>query len=308
MTKWIIISSIIGALLLFAILVIIYFYRMAFVKNKGSNFERIAPEFAEFKKYYAQIEDASKLLDEAAKEEAYIKSFDGLKLHATIIDGNFDKTVVLFHGYRSVAKFDFACLIPFYKSIGMNIVLVDHRSHGESEGRLITYGVKERYDARDWIKYTKCKFPNTKIFMHGVSMGAATALMSSDMVEGVNGIIADCGFTSPKAIIQRVARENMHLPTWLVSPVGLWARIFGRFNYAYSTKEALAKTTIPILFIHGAKDDFVPPLMTDENYEACASKKQKVIVDNATHALSYLTDSECVENAIRNFILENEEG
>ncbi len=282
---------------------------MAFVRGKNSDLTSIVPKNEEYAGYFRKINDGVQWFEGQPKRDVYIQSYDGLRLHAVVLAlcDNPDKTIILFHGYRSIAKKDFSCAISFYASLNMNIILVDQRAHGLSEGRIISYGVKERYDARDWVEFAKKEFPNTKIYMSGLSMGAATVMMASDIVEGVSGIVADCGFTSPKEIIQRVASEDMHLPKWLVAPVGLMARIFGGFDYSYSTKQSLAKTNVPILFIHGGNDNFVPCYMTEENFEACISRKKKIIVESASHGFSFLVDPDAVSEALKSFILENEE-
>lgn len=304
---WIPIVS--GAILLIVIFFLIYFYRIAFVKGRVSDITAITPKSEKYLGYIDQMNDSMKWFDEQPKKDVYITSYDGLKLHASVLTfcENADKTIILFHGYRSTGKRDYACAIAMYSSFNMNIIVVDQRAHGKSEGKIISFGVKERYDARDWVEFAKKEFPNTKIYMSGISMGSATVMMASDIVDGVSGIVADCGFTSPKEIIQRVAKEDMHLPKWFAAPIGLMARIFAGFDYSYSAKTSLAKTNVPVLFIHGGKDSFVPCYMTEENFEACASKKKKVIVEEAVHGFSYLVEPERVTEALRTFILGSEE-
>ena len=303
------IPIVVGAVLFIIIFALVFFYRMAFVRGKSSDITAVAPKTEEYIGYFKKINDGVEWFDTQPKRDVYITSYDGLKLHATVLTlcENADKTILLFHGYRSIAKNDFSCAISMYSSFNMNIILIDQRAHGLSEGKVISYGVKERFDARDWVEFAKKEFPGTKIYMSGISMGAATVMMSSDIVDGVSGIVADCGFTSPKEIIQRVAKEDMHLPKWFAVPVGLMARIFGGFDYSYSSKTSLAKTNVPILFIHGGKDAFVPCYMTDENFEVCASKKKKVVVPEAAHGFSYLVDPDTVTDALKRFILGNED-
>ena len=137
-------------------------------------------------------------------------------------------------------------------------------------------------------------------------MGSSTVMMASNMLDGVSGIVADCGFTSPKEIIQLVAKKHFGLPKWFCAPVGLLAKIFGKFDYSYSAKDSLAHAKAPILFIHGEGDDFVPCYMTEENFEACTSPKQKVIVKDAPHGFSFLFEPETVKNALENLILKEE--
>ncbi len=301
---WIPISII--ALLFIIVLVIIYFFNMAFVRGKITNILERKPHNSEFEGYYDEIRKGIEWFDKADKESVYITSHDGLKLHAYLIRcENADKTIILVHGYRSIAQNDFSCAMKYYYSLGMNIILIDQRSHGKSEGRLITFGIKESQDVKAWIDFAKNEFSGTKIFLSGLSMGSTTVLMASSFVDGVSGIIADCGFTSPKEIIALVAKNRFKLPKWFCAPVGLFAKIFGGFDYSYSAEQALSKTNIPILFIHGDEDDFVPSYMTEQNFDACVSKKKKIIVKNATHGFSFLVEPDTVKGALESFILNN---
>ena len=298
-----------GAIVILLFAVIYYFFRIAFVRTKDRPYLDEKPKSKEHEHFYNLIDEGSEWYESAPKEDVYIESYDGLRLHGEIIRASEEtnRTIILFHGYRSIAKKDFSCAIPYYHSLGLNIILIDQRAHGKSEGKLITYGVKERYDACSWVELAKEKFPGSKIYLSGISMGSSTVMMASDILKGVSGIVADCGFTSPKEIIQLVAKKEYKLPKWCCAPVGLFARIFGGFDYSYSAERSLAKTNIPILFIHGKADDFVPCYMTDKNFEACASDKRKIIVENATHGFSFLFAPKEVKDGIERFILKNEE-
>lgn len=296
------------AFLIIAFLVILYFFKMAFVRGKSTNILEQMPKTKEFEGYLNEIREGVAWFERMPKNDVYIQSHDGLKLHAYIIkyDGA-NKTILLFHGYRSSAQRDFSCAMEYYYSLGMNIILVDQRAHGASEGRIIAYGVKERFDAKAWVEYAKAEFPGTKIFLSGISMGSSTIMMASDILDGVSGIVADCGFTSPKEVIELVAKTQYRLPRWFCAPVGFFARIFGGFDYSYSSENSLSKTRIPILFIHGSADNFVPCYMTEKNYNICVSKKKKVIVEGAPHGFSFLVDKQTVKTALENFILNDGE-
>ena len=282
-----------------------YYFRLAFARKK--------PKFGSFSfagsndpEHKRKIEEGLKWFEGQEKEHIFIRSFDGLKLHSVYIKNmnEVNKLMIMFHGYRSSYK-DFACAFEYYSSLGFDMIVVDQRSHGQSEGHLISYGVKEKHDVVSWVEYAKRRFGvNTKIFVDGISMGASTVMMASDIVTGVSGIIADCGYTSPKEIIISVAK-TMHVPKLFVYPVGLMARIFGGFNYSYSTCNSLQKTNIPIILVHGLSDDFVPFYMTEQNYNVCSSKKTMILVENATHGYSFLVDEKKVKEALEKFISEN---
>ena len=281
-----------------------YYFRLAFArkKPKSSGFSFSGSNDPEHKR---RIAEGIKWFDSKEKEDIYIKSYDDLKLHSVYIKSDLspEKLIIMFHGYRSSFK-DFACAFEYYNSLGFGMMVVDQRSHGLSEGKLISYGVKERYDVVSWVEYAKERFGNdVDIYLDGISMGASTVMMASDIVTGVKGIIADCGYTSPKEIIIEVAK-SMHVPKLFVHPVGILARIFGGFDYSYSTKTSLAKTNIPVIFVHGLADDFVPSYMTEQNYAACSSNKTIVLVENATHGYSFLVDEKGVKRALECFIAE----
>jgi alpha/beta superfamily hydrolase len=189
---------------------------------------------------------------------------------------------------------------------GMNILVPDQRAHGQSEGKYITFGVKESEDMLDWLSYHNANFGDIPIFFHGMSMGASTVLYLADaeLPSNVRGIIADCGFTSPKDIIKRVYKELIHLPAGpAIWAADLFARIFAGFSLAQKdTRKSLQNCKVPILMIHGMLDDFVPRTMTDQGYAACQGEKQLLLVAEATHGVSFLKDPVGYTSAIFYFL------
>lgn len=214
--------------------------------------------------------------------------------------------IILFHGYRSVAESDFGCAMDYYYSQGYELILVDQRAHGKTTGAWIGFGVLERYDCLAWIRYLNDEFGAIPTFLSGISMGCTTVLMALgfSLPANVKGVIADCGFTSPKEIVSHVMKRKMHLPVKLLLPgISLFSKIYaGYFLGEYSTLDALKDNQVPVLFIHGKDDHFVPPEMTLKNYEACSAEKQLVFVEGAGHGTSYLQDRPGVEKAIGDFL------
>ena len=241
-------------------------------------------------------------------EEAEVQSDDGYLLHGLLVPHIAPRaTVILFHGWRSSWEMDFLCVLPFLHAQGLQLLLVDERAQGDSEGRWITYGVRERLDVPVWVDYVANRFGREHpIFLQGISMGATVVLMASSNHFGANvrGIVADCGFTSPYEIISSVWRNRTPFPSrfamWLLDK---YTRLFADFGLReYSTTEALAKTEYPVLFIHGTADRFVPSYMTRQSYEACRSAKRLILVDGATHGMSYLVDRPRIEAAYLAFL------
>lgn len=263
----------------------------------------------------AQRKAVRALVDKALTlpyEDVYIKSFDGLRLHARYYETSPDAPVhIMFHGYRSAALRDFCGGLQEALAAGRNALLVDERAHGESEGHCLSLGVLERRDCIDWINYVRARFgADRAVTLFGVSMGAATVLMSAalGLPDNVTGIIADCGYSSPEAVIRRVCRDN-RLPEGLMFHwLRFGGRLFGHFDLkSASAAGAMRVCRTPVLFIHGEADDFVPCDMSRENYAACAADKMLLTVPNAKHAMSYVVDRRSYMAAVDRF-LEKTEG
>lgn len=245
--------------------------------------------------------------------EAEITSYDGIKLHAQIFEKeNAIGTLILMHGYRSIAINDFTLVIPYYHDLGYNIIMPDQRACGKSEGKFITLGVKERYDCKAWAEFAAKEFGNDlPIFLDGISMGATTVMMAAglDLPQNIAGIIADCGFTSPYEVVLSVLKAT-HIPAipniWFAE---LFARIFAKFSFKEaSTIDAMKNCQYPIYFIHGKKDDFVPYEMSERNFAACTSQKKEFFsVDEAGHGMCYLSKREELRAALKQFLTECQE-
>ena len=239
-------------------------------------------------------------------ESVSIHSFDGLTLTGKYYEYAPGAPMeLMFHGYRGSAERDLCGGVQRCFALGRNVLLVDQRTSGQSDGHVITFGIHEHKDCLAWTKFCVEKFgPDVTIILTGISMGAATVLMAAGhpLPPQVAGVLADCGYTSPRAIIEKTIRE-MHLPVKAAYPfVKLAASLFGRFNLeAYSPLEAMETCTVPILFAHGEDDDFVPCEMSRINHAACKSPKGLITVPGAGHGLCYLVDQQAYIRAVREF-------
>lgn len=247
-------------------------------------------------------------LEGKAREEVSITSADGLRLKGLFVPNPEAKgTLLLFHGWRSTWKTDFIISMPYYFSLGLNLLAVDQRSQNGSEGKYITYGVRERDDLALWVDWAARRLGKEHpLFLGGLSMGASTVLMAADLPfeANVRGIIADCGFTSPYDIIRSVAARGADRPMKLpMALLDIFTRRIAGFGLReHSTVEALKRTKLPVLLVHGLADDFVPAEMSRENYTACASEKRMVLVEGAGHGMSYVVEPERVKGEIGDFV------
>lgn len=255
-----------------------------------------------------EIKAGAQWFREQDPERVQITSDDGLRLVGYFLPARDAKgTLLLLHGYRGGPLCDFGYSIRDYHDLGWNILAVCQRSHGESEGRYITFGVKERFDARDWTLYLADRFgPEHNVAMVGISMGSATALMSlgTDLPENVRCVVADCGFTSPYEECVHVFKTRLHLPIHpLFDIAAAFTKLFAGFDMdEYSTVTALENNRRPVLFVHGEKDALVPIRFTVDNYAACTAEKRLLTVPDAPHGMSYVYARETCQAALRDFL------
>lgn len=261
-----------------------------------------------WKHHPISIPAANQWLRDHNAENVSTESFDGLKLAGEWVPAEHPKaTIILFHGYHSSYLTDFGGIFQTYHDLGLNLLLVRQRAHGASEGKYITFGVREREDVLSWIEFHNREHGVDNVFLGGMSMGASTVLFAAGerLPANVRGITADCGFTSPAEIISKVIRTGFHLPPKPVLPLlNFYARLLAGFdlNECNST-QTLKRASVPILMIHGKADDFVPFSMTQAGYDACSSEKKLFLVEGAGHGMSYLYDKVRLTNALVDFFL-----
>lgn len=236
-------------------------------------------------------------------EDVYIMS-DSLRLHGKLFKNSGTKYAIVCHGYTSKAK-HMAGFVNKFHSLGYNVLAVDARAHGDSEGTKIGMGWVERFDVIEWIKYIISLEPDAQIILHGVSMGASTVLMASgeELPKNVKAIIADCGYTSEWDEFRQEA-EVLHIP-WF--PVLNASSAISKVRDGYDFKQASAveqvkKSHIPTLFIHGSKDELVPYGMLNELYSAANCEKEILTIQGAGHALSSSVAPELYWNTVETFL------
>lgn len=242
--------------------------------------------------------------------DMYITSFDGLKLHGRFYEYQKGAPIeLMFHGYRGSADRDLCGGVQRCFCLGRSVLMVDQRAAGKSEGNIISFGINESRDCLLWIEHLINTFgKDIKIVLCGISMGAATVLMAAgnNLPENVKGVLADCGYTSAEEMIKKTIRE-LKLPEKLLYLfVRLGARVYGGFNIKEASPVSVMKNCkVPIMFIHGENDNFVPCEMSRQNFLACQSAKQILTVKDADHGLSYIVDPKAYLTAMAEFFTKN---
>ena len=289
-----------------------YFYRRTMKRNKISVERTIKMAGTDWQQYFPIIEERRERLCSRRHEEVYVESFDGLRLHATWFpakeqEKEITKAVICFHGYASCGMNDYVGLSDYYIRNGFSMLIVDERAHGKSQGEYVGFGCLDRKDALQWINWLTARCTGqVQILLHGISMGAATVLMTTGLTlpPQVKGVISDCAFTSPKEVFSHVLHSMYHLPAF---PMIQISDHVNRKKAGYGLDECNAarevkKAKVPALLIHGSADTFVPCRMCDQIYDNYAAEKKKLIVEGAAHAESYYKDRDAYEKAMDEFI------
>ena len=303
------------AVVIAAILAItVYTYFRVFYNKKRPHVEGgevYIPRTSIYEPYRERILEWVRMTREMGGEVIKIKSDDGLDLYGYYYEyAPGALTEILFHGYHGNAERDLSGGVDRCHRLGRNALIVDQRAGGRSGGVTTTFGIKESRDCLRWVDYAIGRFgKDVKLILTGVSMGAATVMIAAgdeNLPKNVVSVLADCGYTSAKEIISKFISE-MHLPPKLIYPfVRLGGMIFGRFDAdKYSPIEAMKRTRVPIIFIHGDADDFVPTYMSQVLYEACASEKKKFVkIEGAGHGIAFPANEEAYIKALADFEAE----
>lgn len=301
-----------GAVLTIGALETAYFYGRTMKRQKVDLERTIKMAGTDWSQYKEILAQRKAFMLKQPHEDVVQSSFDGLKLHATYFPAITEevgkkKVVICFHGYTSKGLVDFTGLTDYYFRHGYAMLHPDARAHGDSEGDYIGFGCLDRKDALGWIKWVIEKNgTDVEIILHGISMGGATVLMANglQLPPQVKGMISDCGFTSPKEVFTHVLKTMYHLPAFPIIPMAdmVNKKLAGYGMDECNAKREVAKAKVPILFIHGSKDTFVPVSMCDELYSCCVSPKKKLIVEGAAHGESYFKDMKAYEKALDDFI------
>ncbi len=258
----------------------------------------------------AQQERNKEWFESYGYERHYIISDRGEKLTGYLVKTEKESKLFAFcaHGYRYNARDEFCHYAEFYLSQGINVFCPDHVASGESEGTHCSFGLHESDDCIKWLRYLIDAFgDDIKISLHGVSMGAATVMMMSgreDLPENVKMTVSDCGYSS--AIDEFTEKlVNYGVPAKpIITAVNTVSKLKkGVDFYTVRPMDSVQKAKIPMLFIHGTADNFVPSYMSEICYSMCGSDyKDILLVEGAAHTHSYFVDKEGYETKLKTFL------
>ncbi len=310
MTWWGMVLMVIGAAaalwLLAAFGCFMFVFYSATRKPLGEE-EYPLPKGAVYEPFHEQLKTWMQEVRRYPHEAVSIRSKDGLTLRGSYYECRRGAPIeLMMPGYRGTAIRDLCGGVHRAFSLGHNVLVVDQRGGGESDGHIITFGIRERYDCAAWVRYITERFSaEQEIILTGISMGAATVMMTTALPLPANvvGVLADCGYTSAKEIIQKVIRQ-LSLPVWPIYPlIRCGARLYGGFDIeAASPIEAMRVCKLPVVFVHGEADDYVPCEMSRMNYAACGGRKVLLTVPGAGHGLGFPAMPEAYIETMRSLL------
>ena len=240
-------------------------------------------------------------------EEVIIKSYDGLKLkgyfHRVYKDSK--KVVIMNHGYTANHYIDYQFTDIFFEE-GYNVLLIDMRSHGESEGKVASYGYNESKDIGSWVRWIKDKIgEDAYIGLHGQSMGAATVMLyGATHPNDIKFVIEDCGFTNAREAIKFQFRK-VKIPFWPLYDL-IRVKVKRKYKFDFnniSPEDAIVNSDIPVLFIHGDNDKVVPTWMGEALYNEKNGEMDRLyLVQGAGHMEAYSKDKEKYKQVVKEFL------
>ena len=265
---------------------------------------RIKPQTLEEARRWQEDHYDLSWYDSLEKTDYTVTGNDGYILHAQFLRNpkDTDRYVIISHGYTD-NRFGALKYVRMYLEQGFHVIVYDLRGHGMNELTFCTYSVRERKDLLALIRDSRERYKNmTLLGLHGESLGAATSIAVLEEKPPVDFVVADCGFSEIASVLQG-GLQAMHLPGWMVHIASLCAQI--RFGYSYEQMrpvDSLRDNRIPILFMHGAEDSFIPPEHSEKMKAATKGYAEVHLIAGADHAMSVLTDPDGYQETVSRFL------
>ena len=250
----------------------------------------------------------NQLYNDWKKTNFEIKSDFGYRLHCELIEPDNEKekvkkVAILCHGF-GCAKYNSIKYAQLFAKLGYTILMYDHRNHGMSGKAYTSMGYYEKYDLRKIIAWCKNKYGSEcKIITHGESMGAATVLLQLEIDTSVDCVIADCAYSDLKKLLRHQMKQFYHLPRFIVPIENLLIYLrAGFWFWQVAPIRAIQNSKIPVMFIHGKRDNYVPVSMSKEMYRVKKKNKAIYLVAKAKHAESYYKNQSGYEERVKEFL------
>ena len=303
---------VVGVVLLSFLISHLFVIRYIFLRFYGrKSVKLIEEDVLKDPKYAPYINEMNEVRNELLQKEhqlIHIKSFDGLDLAGRYYDVGGDSTVIMFHGVHTIALYNFGIVTKKLLENGINALVVDQRAHDMSEGKYLSYGKNEQKDVQSWFEYVEQNTSAKNIFLYGISMGGASVACASKNIKSTKfkGLIVDSAYTTVGKLINHLI-SSQKIPSFLfLGGVNFLAKHLVKMNDTdVNAPEALSQCSVPVLFIHGTTDVVVTTDFLMDNYNACHSSKEELLVEGAGHTLAMIAGGEEAFNKFINFLRSN---
>lgn len=237
------------------------------------------------------------------KKEVTVSS-DGLKLCGEYFDFGFRKAVVIIAGRMESCLYSYYFAEPFQKA-GCNVLVIDNRAHGLSEGRYSCLGFKEYRDVLKWCELLHDTFGNEKIILHGICIGSSTALFTltdSACPDYIRGMIGEGMYINFYESLKNHMIEQKRPIYPFIFVIVFWIRLFsGAAIMSDGPLRRIGKLKKPILFLHSLEDTYSVPEYARKLYDSCPSEKQIVWFPTAKHSRIRINHTEKYDAAVTEF-------
>ncbi|AZB44885.1 alpha/beta hydrolase [Bacillus sp. FJAT-42376] len=244
--------------------------------------------------------------DSLEKRNVSIPSEFGYSLSGQLIAPFKEKKFVIVSHGVTMNRYNSLKYMNLFLSLGYNVLIYDHRRHGDSGGKTTSFGYYEKFDLRSAVTWLKQRYGEDILLgIHGESMGAASMLLYAGILEdAADFYIADCPFEDLEELLLFRLQSEISIPKWLVMPI---ARLFLKWRDGYRMQEVspikiISRIQKPVLFIHGKKDGTIPVSSSIHLYEHKSGSKGIYIADNADHAMSFTHNREEYKQQIIAFL------
>ncbi|MWV45623.1 alpha/beta fold hydrolase [Paenibacillus sp. HJL G12] len=267
--------------------------------NHQQTFEALERAGARLREFY----------DPLPKKDVQITSHDGLRLNGVMVPAEqaSEKWVILVHGYTTSLPASIPFMEMFYED-NFNLLLIDQRRHGKSEGKYTTYGYHEKHDVASWIRFITQTFGRDCIIgLHGVSLGGSTVLEYLSLPDPVvKFVIADCPYSDLTRLMHHQMQRLNHIPAAVFLPL-VNARLRWKAGFALNQVSPLRTvegSRVPVMFIHGTKDRYIPPQMSADLFAAKSGHKRLLFVEGAIHGFAIDTNPTLYKSSVKEFVQE----
>lgn len=263
---------------------------------------------------YTSLEKARKIAEDAGfwrdydkleKEELEIESYDGYRLKAFYVPApqTSDRYVIISHGY-TYNRYGSLRYLHMFRSFGYNCLIYDNRGHGENPRTKCTMGVRESRDLLRVIDWVHERFGRDIILgLHGESMGSALQIMALKEKPEVQFVVNDCGYADLMGVLTHNIGGALHMPKFFCYLASAACRLI--FGYSFTGVrpiDSLKDNTVPICFMHGAADDFIPCSHSERMHEAMTAYSELHLFPGAVHGLSIDSDEESYRRIVKEFL------